>query len=187
MKTIKDLCKEKRKKNNMKEIIYNYDNLEEKEINKIVERAKIIITNSKNEIMLANSNQNYFLIGGHVEENESLKECLIRETKEETGISLQLKEEIKPYLVIKYLCKDYPNKGENTKYITNYFALESNLSPDLTKITLTTAEKEGNFHFEYLKKEDILRVLHESLATCTKQIVVRDTIDAIEEYLKIEK
>ena len=43
---------------NMKEIIYNYDNLEEREMNKLVERAKILIVNSKDEIMLAYSHKN---------------------------------------------------------------------------------------------------------------------------------
>lgn len=36
----------------MKEVIYNYDNLKENEIDEIVIRCKGLIVNNKNEIML---------------------------------------------------------------------------------------------------------------------------------------
>lgn len=170
----------------MKEIIYNYDNLEEREMNKLVERAKILIVNSKDEIMLAYSHKNYFLVGGHVEENESLEECLKREVKEETGIDLP-DEERKPFFVIKYLCKDYPNKSDNTKYITSYFSIKSDLQPDMSQVELTESEKEGSFHLEFIPKDEIVTRLEESLSTCTKEVVVRDTLDAVKEYLKISK
>ena len=78
----------------MKEIIYNTDNLKESEMTKTVTRAKVILVNSKDEILLANGSNTYFLIGGHVEDNESLEDCLIREVKEETGINLPREERI---------------------------------------------------------------------------------------------
>ena len=152
----------------MKEIIYNYDNLEEREMNKLVERAKILIVNSKDEIMLAYSHKNYFLVGGHVEAGESLASCLKREVKEETG-------------------KDYPNKSDNTKYITSYFSIKTDLQPDMSQIELTESEKEGSFHLEFIPKDEIVARLEESLSTCTKEVVVRDTLDAVKEYLKISK
>lgn len=174
----------KERKINMKEIIYNQDNLQESDINKVVERAKIILVNSNDEILLANSHKNYFFIGGHVEENETLEECLIRETKEETGIDLP-KEKREPFFAIKYLCKDYPNKNENTKYITNYFFIETDLVPDLSQVTLTEDEKDGQFHIEAINKNEIISKLESSLATCTKENVVKDTILALKEYLNI--
>ena len=168
----------------MKEIIYNYDYLNEEDINKYVKRAKMIVENSNSEILVVYSNKNYFLIGGHVEDNESFDECIIREIKEEAGVEIPF-EERKPYFSIKYLCKDYPNNGENTKYITNYYSIKYDLIPNLDNIELTQDEKDGNFELKYIGKNEIIEVLTKSLDTCTKKIVVQDTIDAINEYLKI--
>ena len=59
----------------MKEIIYNEDNLNVNDINNVVERAKAIIVNSKGEILLGYGNNNYQIIGGHKENNETYKDC----------------------------------------------------------------------------------------------------------------
>lgn len=167
----------------MKEIIYNEDYLNDEDINKYVKRAKMIVENSKGELLVVYSHKNYFLIGGHVEDNESFDECIVREIKEETGAIIPYEERM-PYFSIKYLCKDYPNKGENTKYITNYYSIKYDLIPNLDNTELTEDEIDGNFKLEYINKNNVVDVLTKSLNTCTKTNVVKDTIDAIKEYLK---
>lgn len=72
----------------MEKIFYNEDNLEEKDINNYVGRAKMLLVNSKGECLLGYGNNAYQLPGGHLEENETYEECLIREVMEETGIQL---------------------------------------------------------------------------------------------------
>ena len=69
-------------------IIYNDNNLSDNEITRVVKRAKVLIENDNNEIAIAYSHNNYFFIGGHVENDEDDFVCLDREIKEETGISL---------------------------------------------------------------------------------------------------
>lgn len=167
----------------MKEIIHNDDNLDEKEVNKEVKRSKIIILNSHDEILLATTNNNYYLVGGHVDDDETFDECVVREVREETGIEIPL-ESRSPYLVIKYLCKDYPNVGDNTKYVANYYVINSDLKPDLSKVELTEGEKDGNFELKFIHKDKIIDELINSLETCTKKNVVRDTIDAVEIFLE---
>ena len=51
----------------MKEIIYNYDLLDESDINNIVERVKAIIINSNDEILIGYGDKTYQCVGGHVE------------------------------------------------------------------------------------------------------------------------
>lgn len=167
----------------MKTIIYNDDYLEEKDINKTVGRAKAIIINSKDELLLASTNNNYYLVGGHVEDNESDEVCLHREILEETGIDLEIKD-IRPFFVVEYLCKDYPNVGDNTNYVANYYVVKCDEKPNLENIELTEGEKEGNFKLDYIHKDDVINVLEESLNVCTKKNVVRDTIDVVSEYLR---
>ena len=167
----------------MKDIVYNHDNLTDDDINRISRRVKAIIRNPKNEILLACSNENYHLPGGHIEENESIKECLIRELKEEVGVDVSF-EEKDPILTITYYNKDYPSVGINSKTISKYYEVNALVEPDLSKVHLTEDEKKGNFRLMYVNENNILDFLNDSLKTCTRESVVLDTIEAIKEYLK---
>ncbi len=167
----------------MKEIVYNYDNLTDNDINRISKRSKAIIKNSKNQILLACLNGNYHLPGGHLEENETYEECLKRELSEEVGVHLSLKLQ-KPILTIIYYSKNYPSAGINSKSIAKYFEVKNEVIPNYSNIHLTNDEKKGNFKLEYLDEDKVLNHLNNSLKTCTKEGVVKDTIEALKEYLK---
>lgn len=170
----------------MKEIIHNYDNLSEKDCHHIIKRAKLIVENSKQELLFVIEDNNMFLIGGHVENNEPDNNTLIREIKEEAGIDFNPQVD-KPFLVIKYLTKDYPEVNENTLYITNFYYLKSNdLIPNISNLNLTKDEQLNNFHLEYIPKEQSLERLIEVSKRVTKvKGAVFDTIDAIKTYLNL--
>lgn len=167
----------------MKEIIYNYENLNEEAVNRVSTRIKAVIVNSNNEILLCRTANNYHLPGGHLEEGETVNECLVREIKEETGIELSIVER-KPFFSIKYFSKDYPTKGINTKSVANYYVVDTELKPNLDNISLTEEEKNGNFELQYININEVLKVLEDSLNVCTKVAVVEDTIEAVKEYIK---
>lgn len=167
----------------MKDIIYNKDNLKESDINNVIKRAKIIVENSNNEVLLCYSHNNYQLPGGHVEDDESFDECVVREVKEEVGIEIPL-EKRNPFISIIYMNKDYPKEGINSKYIANYYSIKSDLKPNLDNIDLTVEEKNGNFELRYINKNNVLNELNNSLNICTKENVVKDTIEVVKEYLK---
>lgn len=56
----------------------------------------------------------------------------------------------------------------------------------MSNINLTENEKEGSFQLRYINKNDVLKQLNESLKTCTRENVVKDTIKVVKEYLKMK-
>lgn len=167
----------------MKEIINNYDNLKAEEINRVVKRAKIVLINDNDEILICNSKNNYFLLGGHVEGNESDIVCLTRELEEEAGINIELSN-MNPFMSIKYFNRDYPSVGVNSASIANYYYLKTDVEPKLDKTDLTEEEKNGNFRIEKIHISKIIEVLTNSLDNATRRIVVEDTIEALNEFIK---
>lgn len=169
----------------MKEIIYNYDLLEENEINNIVERVKALIINSKGEILLGYADKTYQFVGGHVEANEKLMDALAREVKEESGIILN-KLDLIPFFRVKYYNRNYPKKDLNTLTINNYYVIRTDLKPDTSKMELTDYEKEWGYTVKYISKEKALAILKDSLEDAKKKNPVLDTIEAVSEFLKQE-
>ena len=169
----------------MKIITHNSNNLNMKDINNIVKRAKAIIVNDKDEILLAKTDRAMFLPGGHVDEGETYDECLIREIEEETGVKLK-KLEKKEIINIEYYSKDYPKKGTNSYYLSKYFVIKLNLKPNYNKLKLTEEEKQYNFKVIYVPREKVLNLLYNELNSDKSFGSVLDTIDAIKEELKQE-
>lgn len=166
---------------NKKEIIINNDNLSIKDITNVVRRSKILFINN-DELTLCYSNYNYFLIGGHNDNDESDIDCLKREILEETGVEINL-DNLLPFMTIKYLNKDYPVTGQNTFTMANYYVINYKLIPNYSNMNLTNEEKEHNFKIVNINKEIIINTLEESLETATRKNVTLDTIKVIKEYL----
>lgn len=142
----------------MEQIIVNKDCIQEKEITETVKRVKAIIINSKNEILLGYSHNDYQFLGGHVEDGENLIETLNREISEESGINLNLDGAF-PIILRKAYYKDYPQIGKNRKNEIYYYIIKTDKLPNLELINLTDDEKDGNFKLEYIKLDDIEEVI----------------------------
>ena len=168
----------------MKSIVHNSDNLNDLDVNRIVKRAKLIIENDNGEIILASSKHGMYLLGGHVDDNESDNDTLIRELNEEAGIVFNPNVD-EPFLSIVYYNRDYPDVGINSKTIANYYYVKSNVIIDTDNSNLTEEEKKNDFKVLYIKKDNIIDALEESMKTSERKIVVRDTIIAVKEYLNM--
>lgn len=167
----------------MKEIIYNDNNLRDEEISKWTKRAKVLVINSNDEILIAHTDDSYYFLGGHVDCDESDYECLVREIKEEAGIDYDPVID-EPLISIKYLLKDYPEVGVNTGYISNYYVIYDDLLLNYNNVDLTDDEKEGNLKMVYIHKSIILDEVKSYLDKCKRKNVLRDTIDVLEYFLE---
>ena len=88
----------------MKTIIYNEENLNEKDVTKYSKRVKLLVENSKGEILIIDTKNNAFFIGGHIEGDESDLDCLIREIREVGGVDF-IPIMTDPFFEIKYIYK----------------------------------------------------------------------------------
>ena len=152
------------------QVIHNEDNLTLNDANRVTRRAKLIVENNNDEILICHMGVKYFLIGGHIDNDESDEQCLTREVAEESGVTLNFSN-ILPIASSNYINKDYPKNGDIT-----YTNIEMQ--------NLTEEEKKENFKLMYIPKNEVINFLEN-----TKEInaTLSDTIMAIKVYLNLQK
>ena len=165
------------------QVIHNKDNLTLNDANKVTLRAKLIVENNNDEILICHMGVKYFLIGGHIDNDESDEQCLTREVAEESGVTLNFSN-ILPIASSNYINKDYPQNGDITYTNTNYYAIKYDLVPNIEMQNLTEEEKKENFKLMYIPKNEVINFLEN-----TKEInaTLSDTIMAIKVYLNLQK
>lgn len=165
------------------QVIHNEDNLTLNDANKVTLRAKLIVENNNDEILICHMGVKYFLIGGHIDNDESDEQCLTREVAEESGVTLDFSN-ILPIASSNYINKDYPQNGDITYTNTNYYAIKYDLVPNIEMQNLTEEEKKENFKLMYIHKNEVINFLEN-----TKEInaTLSDTIMAIKVYLNLQK
>lgn len=167
----------------MKEIIYNYDYLNDNDITEIVIRMKGLIINDNN-IFLGKEKNIYQFPGGHLEDNETFKDCLKREILEETGIELEDNEIKRPFMKVTYMNKDWPKIGNNRKAEIYYYVIETDKKPNLNKVNYTEHEKLGNFRIETIPINESISIIENNIPNNEKnKVIAPDMIMAIKEYL----
>ncbi len=170
----------------MKEIIHNEDNLKETNITEVVIRIKALII-IDNKILIANENGLFHFPGGHLEKNESFKECLKREVSEEVGIEINDDDIKEPFMKASFLNKDYPQKGINRKSEIYYYVVKTNQKPNISKVVYTEHELNNNFKIEEFKLDEVITKIKENMPNNEgNRSISPDMILAIEEYLKNE-
>ena len=169
----------------MKEVIYNYDNLKDEDIDETVIRIKGLLINSNNEIMLGYSHKTYQFPGGHLEEGETKEEGLLREIKEETGIELK-DIVLKPFEKITHYSKNYRETGKNRQNIIYYYIIKTDAKEDMDNTSFDEWEKEGNYVVKTIPLDQVEQVLIDSIKdNPINEVIVEEMLDVLKEYKKI--
>jgi 8-oxo-dGTP pyrophosphatase MutT (NUDIX family) len=166
----------------MKEILHNKQNLNKDDITETVTRTKALIINSKNEVLLGYCEKQYQFPGGHLEEGETLVDCLKREVQEETGIVLNITE-ANPIYAIRYYNKDWPSEGLNRCTEIYFYVVRTDEPYNLENTNYDEGERVNNFELRYIKLDEIEKILTDSIPDHPKnEFIVPEMLEIFKEY-----
>lgn len=171
----------------MKKIITNVNLLREEDMTDFTAKVKLLLLNSKNELLLGYSNHDYQFPGGTQEPGETLITTVKRELMEETGIELNVSS-IEPFAVSWGYYKDWPEIGRNKKVEIYYYEIKTNEVPNLDKMQLTDDEKAGHFELRYIPIENVVNELDKNIREYgDKKGIAREMKELIKIYLNNEE
>lgn len=169
----------------MRTVVHNHDNLTYQDIDEVVLRARAVLINRDEEILLGYLDGTYQFPGGHVEKGERLSETLYREVLEETGINIERKDYI-PFYQVKYYSKNHDNLGKNRYIEFNYYLVYTDKRFNLSKRKLDQYEIDNNYELKYVKVDDLFEELEKTKDDNERNVRVYNDIKNVINYY-IEK
>ena len=168
----------------MKKIIINDNKLDDSDIDYSVVRVKAFVVNDEGKIILAHNNGTFQFPGGHVEEGEDQKECLIREIREEVGIENFNVEDA--FLKIVTYDSHYFNTGSVVLNTIYYFKVTTDDEPDEEKTNYDLVEASTPFKLFFVDAEKLDEFLDSEIENFDKPIY-REMKIASKEFNEVYK
>ena len=164
----------------------NDNNLNDDDIEMFVTRVKGLIINSRGKILLAHNNNSYQFPGGHVEDNESLDESVVREIKEETGIKVEVTKE--PFLVITTYDNDYFGPSKKVRNRIYYYKFFTDDVPNLSETHYDELELATDFNLFYVNLNGLDDFLKKEM-NCGNidKCIGREMLIVYDNYMKSEE
>lgn len=165
----------------MKEVVYNHDNIKDENVDEIVTRVKAVIINSNNQLMLGYCDNTYQFPGGHLKENESLENGLIRELKEETGIDIS-DFDLNPFMRMIYYTDNYRNTGKIRKNLLYFYLIKTDKKPIIENTNLDDFEKDNNYEIKMIDLDKVKDILIKSIPdNPINKIIVEEMLTVLKE------
>lgn len=163
----------------------NPNNLTMQDIDKQQHRVKVILLNSKHEVLLCKRNGVYNFIGGHIEKGEGVLECAQREIREETGITVRLGDFKAPFYKLQCFEKNYYNLHKNYFTTIQFLEGKTDASIDLNNRELDEEELKQDFKLEYVPYKDLRKALESNRAVARaekREFITNEMLHVLEQY-----
>lgn len=144
----------------MRRILLNDDNLQEEDLDFEVIRVKGLIINSTGDILIAHNNGTYQFPGGHKEDDENLDDCLEREIREETGISVTSNG---PFMQITTYDSNYFNLNKKVCNKIYYYVLRTDDKPNYAETHYDELECQTDFNLFYISIRELRNFLKRAM------------------------
>lgn len=144
----------------MRRILLNDDNLQEEDLDFEVIRVKGLIINSTGDILIAHNNGTYQFPGGHKEDDENLDDCLEREIREETGISVTSNG---PFMQITTYDSNYFNQNKKVCNKIYYYVLRTDDKPNYAETHYDELECQTDFNLFYISIRELRNFLKRAM------------------------
>lgn len=141
-------------------VTINDNNLTNEQIGKFANKVRaILIKNDK--LLIANYNSTIMLPGGSIDKGETPSNAIIRELKEEIGITYNIND-LNELFVLRHYQSNYPSKDNQTinRLITTYFYIGQCREINFAEMKRTESEMQSNFYVDLVelrKLPDLIR------------------------------
>lgn len=165
-------------------LIINKDDLRIDEVQAFQTKARAILVDKANRVLVANYGGVILLPGGSVDDEETIMQAIIRELQEEIGVEY-IPDELELLTNIKYFQKNYPKRNgtfQNRLVETYYFVGKFKGVSEASK-TLTAKEKKDKFQLELIPLETLeQRILENTNANPRNSYFQTEMLLVIQEY-----
>lgn len=142
------------------EIVINESNLKDSDINDFSYKARALLIDSQNRILVANYADVYLLPGGKIDSDDTAIAAAIRELQEELGTTY-VEDELTYFAEIDYYQENYLKRdGKTTNRLvkTTYFIGEYK-DINIRAQSLTEKEKSAGFSLELIDLDEIENII----------------------------
>lgn len=145
------------------QLIMNEDHLLLSDIEEYASKARAILIDDDDKIIVANYNGALLLPGGSLDKNETPIVALIRELQEETGCNYT-ENDLEYFLCLSQFQKQFPKTNGTIKnrLIDNYYYIGKSKGLSLNNQKLTNSEQKDNFKISLYTIEEIFALLNEN-------------------------